>query len=584
MIIKELNIFSCADNKILKTYTFVINGLNIILGERKEEGKETNGVGKTTMVEAISYILGSSKPKDFNSSLLASKDIFLVLEVLVHNNTLWLARLINDDKHGYILSGSNALTYRIESWEKEESKKYKEYVNSLFDSQDDAPAFSSLREYIIRDEKKGFVDIGLPNRKAILESSYLAYLFNLPFTFEKEIADVKNKQKELSKKITLINSLKNEIGTLKMNEKKIEKEIEDLDKMIKRVNLNEKFSNDANQYRENKSIYNKLQKEIFELEHIKKQYAKNINNLEEKLNEIKLLNDIEPFYKQLIDYFPESVRKNKDEIFTFYNFMVDNRGIYFNHKIEEVNHEINVKTSELAEYSKVLENISRNFSNTDIVVDISQISDEKSKKYEELAGIKLKIKLYEEKTTVNSEINKLKQEILRLIEIKQDLFKGFTEDINKIKKIFADLLWNAYQETGVLDFELNNNTGVNDSTGRIKMVCKIDDEKSHGRLYMKINIFDLTWFIRGIENKGNINFLFHDGSYSKPDKYAKAKLLMYVDSKLKKLGKGQYFITLNVDELEKESIDEFDKMRSIVAKLRRGDEEVNRFFGFRYMN
>ncbi|OMD33747.1 DUF2326 domain-containing protein [Paenibacillus odorifer] len=146
------------------------------------------------------------------------------------------------------------------------------------------------------------------------------------------------------------------------------------------------------------------------------------------------------------------------------------------------------------------------------------------------------------------------------------------------------MLWNAYGEIGILDFELNNNTGVNDSTGRIKIICKIEDEKSHGRLYMKINIFDLTWFIHGIENNKDINFLIHDGSYSKPDKYAKAKLLKYVDTKLKSIGKGQYFITLNVDELEKESIEDFDAMGAIVAKFRRGDDEVNRFFGFRYKN
>ncbi|OMD01075.1 hypothetical protein [Paenibacillus odorifer] len=350
MIIKELNLYSFTDKKLLKTYPFVINGLNIILGERKEEGKETNGVGKTTMIEAINYILGSSKPKDFNSTNLISKDIFIVLEVMVNRKIIWLARLINDNKHGYILSGSREITYSINNWRKEENKKYKEYVNSLFDTENGAPAFSALREYIIRDEKKGFTDIGLPNRKAMLESSYMAYLFHLPYTYEKEIADVKNKHKELSKKIKLINSLKNDISNLKMDERRIEKEIEKLDVMIRSVNLNEKFIKDAKQYEENKSSYNTLQKEIFELEHIKKQYAKNINNLEEKLNELKMLNDIESFYNQLIGYFPDSVKKNKDDIFAFYNFMVDNRGIYFNHKIEGINHELNVKQEKLKTY------------------------------------------------------------------------------------------------------------------------------------------------------------------------------------------------------------------------------------------
>ncbi|MCU5092047.1 DUF2326 domain-containing protein [Bacillus toyonensis] len=52
------------------------------------------------------------------------------------------------------------------------------------------------------------------------------------------------------------------------------------------------------------------------------------------------------------------------------------------------------------------------------------------------------------------------------------------------------------------------------------------------RLHMKINIFDLTWILFRQEQGKAIEFLVHDGSYSKPDDYVKGKLLREVEQKL----------------------------------------------------
>ncbi|MFA2757376.1 DUF2326 domain-containing protein [Bacillus paranthracis] len=151
--------------------------------------------------------------------------------------------------------------------------------------------------------------------------------------------------------------------------------------------------------------------------------------------------------------------------------------------------------------------------------------------------------------------------------------------------MFNKLVSEAYNETGLIEFELNNNTNVNDATGRIKITCKIDDEKSHGRHYMKVNMFDLSWLLHRLEESmERITFLIHDGSYSKPDRFAKTTLLKYVDDEMKKIERGQYFITINVDELADEVIGDFDKEGSIIAKLKRSKDNKDRFFGFRYTN
>ncbi|WP_163536345.1 DUF2326 domain-containing protein [Gracilibacillus sp. YIM 98692] len=586
MILRNLLIYSFSEKSILKEYEFNEYGLNILMGERKEKGQETNGVGKTTMIESITYLLGGSCPKDFKGKKsLSEKDILLILEVKNNDKNIFLGRLINSPEKGFVLY-SDKISFNLGEWVvKETQQEYKEYINNLFGEQntEDTPAFSALREYIIRDEKKGFVDINLPNRNAANEASYFAYLFGLPHNFEFDIAKIKKEQKELNKKLGIINSLKQEIGDLKLKEDKIKQEIQKLDEVLLNASLKEKLKDDASDYSKSKEEYNNLQNTIFKLEHIKKQYQRNIIDLEEKVEEIKSLNDIEPFYEQLIGYFPDKIKKNHSQIQTFYDYMIENRGEYFKRKIDDINYQINEETKKLNKIGSSLSRKSLAFINTDIVSDISRINEEKNEKFEELADIRVKINLYQEKTEVSSDINKKKRDILRLIDLKQDIYNNYLEKIEHIENFFNHLVSVAYNETGLLDFELNNKTNINNVTGRIEISCKIDDEKSHGRLYMKINMFDLTWFLFGLKNgEGNIPFLIHDGSYSKPDRHAKKRLLEYVQSELEFIRKGQYFITINVDELEKETIKQFDKDGSIVAKLKRGNNDQDRFFGFRY--
>ncbi|MER2192152.1 MAG: DUF2326 domain-containing protein [Solibacillus sp.] len=584
MIIKSLIIYSYSTQEMLKKYTFNECGLNIILGERKEEGQETNGVGKTTMVESMDFLLGGSCPNDFKEKdTLINKDIFLVMHVIKDDESVFLGRLINQPMEGYILY-SNSLIFDLAQWDIKND--YKEFINSfIIEQKDTEPPFSALREYIIRNEKSGFIDIKLPNRNAMSEAMYFAYLFGLPYDFELDISKIKKEQKEINKKLTLINSLKTEIGDLKLKEEKIKKEINYLDEIIMNVKLTEKLKEDAIDYSFSKDEYNKVQNIIFELEHIKKQYEKNIYDLEEKAEEIKLLNDLEPFYKQLIGYFPKDIKKNYEEIQYFYDFMVDNRGEFFKHKIENIEDRIKKQTIKLNKIGNTLSKKSLAFINTDIISDFSRINEEKNEKFEELAEIRIKINLYQEKTETTTQINKLKTEVLRLTEIKQNIYANFQEKILGISELFNGFVKEAYNESGILEFELNNKTGINNATGRIEINCQIDDEKSHGRLYMKINMFDLTWFVNSLRSdQEKTPLLIHDGSYSKPDKNAKKRLLKYVDNLLKEIGKGQYFITVNIDELDQEVFSDFEKRGLIIAKLQRGNDDKDRFLGFRYKN
>lgn len=586
MIFKELIIYSFKEKKILENYPFNIYGLNIILGERREKGQETNGVGKSTMIDTINYILGRECPKEFSKSKeVCEKELFAVLNLEVNKKNLFLGRYLLEPEEGYVLD-SESVSFELKNWTSMDNEKYREYINMfIINLNKNTPRFTALREYIIRDEKTGFMGIGLPRRKAVDEAKYLSYLFNLPTGFEEEINVIKNSLKTVNNKLKLINSLKNEIVELKAKQKDVFVKMKDIDEYIKNIEIVGSLKDSAKKYNTIRKNYNYIQNEIFELEHINKQYKLNIEDLEEKLNEIKKLNDIESFYKQLIGYFPNEISKNQSEIKAFYEYMVENRGNYFKYKILETEQSIKRLKGELKTLEQQIKHYSGVFKQSAILKDITKMNEEKNLLFQQLDEVRGKISLYEEKAQTNAEITTLKQKILREIQIKQDIFNEKKDELEEISVIFNTLVNEAYGEEGLLEFELNSGTNLNDSTGRIKVICEIEDEGSHGRHYMKVNMFDLTWLIYRIKKKmNNINFLIHDGSYSKPDKYAKAKLLKYVDDVLVRAKQGQYFVTVNIDELDEEDLKSFDVDGKIVAKFRRGNNDNERFLGFRISN
>ncbi len=591
IMLKKLSIISLIDKALKKQYEFHA-GINIILGDKPIEefadsvSKEANGAGKTTMVESLRYLLGNSLPSAFeNRPLLAEKDLFLTLEVQANGKSIILGRMINSPDYGFYSKYDKITLDLLNNWVQLEDKDYKKYVQDIFMGElidKETPSFSSIREYLIRDEKLGFNNIVLTSRNAIINYKILAYLSELPFNAEKEIQAIKKLQKEKNDSLKQIDALTNNITELKLQEKKIQSEINRLSNVLSKLNMADKIEDTVSLYNEVKAKLSKVQRQIFELENIKLQYRKNINDLQQKVSEIKALNDIEPFYKQLIDYFPDKVGRNFQELQTFYGFMVENRGKYFLGKIEDLERELKQLNAQKIKLQETLSNSTQLINSKDIFADLNIVSEELKQKSQELAEIKFKIDFYNKKSEITNEINKIKQDIIKMTEIKHDEFLSVKEKTTKITAIFDTLMKESYNEEGVLEHEYDNRTGLNDTTGRIKIKCEIPDENSHGRLYMKINMFDLSWFLSRVDNNNTVGPLVHDGSYCKPDKEVKFKLLKYVNDYLGKTSAGQYIITANNDEFEEQAIQYFKDNKLIIAELNRKDGHQNRFFGFKF--
>lgn len=586
MIIKSLFVISHDDGEILKEYTFNEQGANIILGEKRENNDETNGVGKSTMIDCLSFLLGKTIPNYYsNNEILLKKDIFIALDIRFNDNKVFLGRSFNSPRNGYILESSEVPTNKIEEWKKVGLSEFKAFTEQMILKEaSENITFAALREYIIRDEKTGFNDILLPNRSGIKQYILLNYLFSMPNLTEYEIKSYKDIIDNMSNEIKIIESMNVNITALKVKEEEMINEIEELNQIIEHTKTAVHFNKSSNEYSSIKNELNELQSKIFEYEHICNQYQKNIDNLHQKVNEIKQLEDVEKFYEDLVGFFPKEVKSNYSKVKEFYDFMVESRGDYFKDKISTLKSSLKKLYKDKEGLEAELEETSRIFKSTDYVEDISIVMDEKRKKEIELAEIRVRIGDYNRKNEIVEKINDIQQEVHRINMMKYDEFLSYSTKKNELQKIFNELMEVTYKQHGFLDFEYDNRISYssNSTTGRVKISCSIPDERSHGRLHMKINMFDITWFLNRVLNNLGIYFLIHDGSYSNPDPYVKGTLLNFLNQKLKAIGKGQYFITVNKTELLEDDLRHFEESGMVIAKLDRLNNDKNRFFGFKF--
>ncbi|MBS4217490.1 DUF2326 domain-containing protein [Bacillus sp. FJAT-49711] len=589
MILKELSIYSFNEKKVLNSYRFNDVGLNIILGEKKDEADEANGVGKTTMVECLSFLLGEEvHPYYKNNKILISKNILITLEISANGIIYFLGRYFNTPEKGYILYDKKA-NFDLNCWEPYEDKDYKTKIQEIIlGDKVEEISFASIREYIIRDEQNGFIKdtLGISGRNATTQNKVLAFLCNLPYNSESEIKKITKRITELKdEKKALSTTIGKTISELRSEKSKYTNQIKKLEKDINSININKQYNIKVSEYSKNKNELNKIQNKIFKLLHVKNQYQQNIENLKQKVEDIKGLNDIEPFYKQLLGTFPNEVSHNYENVKKFYDFMVDNRGKFYEGKIESIDNDLEELNTLKASYEEKLKEDYKILKSSNIVEDINSMISNREDLNTKIAEINIQINNHDRLKNLTNKINSLKSERLLVTQKKTDEFTSYEQHILSLETLFQTLSELAYDTDGILNIEFDNNVNdrKNSITGRVIIECSLPDDRSHGINYMKINMFDLTWFLSSLsgESGHNINFLIHDGSYSKPNPSVKAKILKFVDTKIKSLSKGQYFVTINKDEVLKKDIDFFEKNGNIIAKLERTDDNSKRFFGFK---
>lgn len=416
MVFEELIVYSYKENKIMKKYEFNTIGVSIVLGEKDRERLEgdSNGVGKTTFVELMRCLMGQKiKKTTLKSKEIIDNKIFVYIKCSLNNKTMYLGKKLYE-QDGYILN-KGKIDYEITKWEKKNENDYREEIESiLVKNKEDVynVKLSSLVEYILRDSIEGFVDILRIRRHPDVSASCIAYLSGLPYWLEMEINKIKAKIVKLKIKKDFVNSLKDEIADFRFEKKKLQVEVDELNKSISSLNITIGIRLYEENYKQAREEYSNLKKIILRNEKQANQYKQNITSLKQnKDNSDKLIN-LKCFYEQLLNYFPESLEKSYEEIVEFYAFMEGNREIIYTKNIEDLEMNIKILREKLQITEDTMESYSDILNNKEISEDYNWLINELNDKHKILSEVEYKIEVYESQKKINEEINKYKVDIL----------------------------------------------------------------------------------------------------------------------------------------------------------------------------
>ena len=146
----------------------------------------------------------------------------------------------------------------------------------------------------------------------------------------------------------------------------------------------------------------------------------------------------------MLNYFPEDLSQNYEQMESFFGFMLENRGDYFKERIKELEKEAEHLQMQKQEIKEIITLSTRIFQNTQIVDDIHNINEQLNIEYLRLADVKMKIEKYNEINDLTKQSNEKGKEILeKTIEYEAE-YNQYSENIENIETHFQNLVQAAY--------------------------------------------------------------------------------------------------------------------------------------------
>lgn len=591
-MINLLRIFS--DTGLFKTVTFH-TGVNLILGvpSGEREGRELNGVGKSTLVRLIDFALVGDGAKSYFSdercSFLREEEHSFQLEFMADTSRYRIRRTF--DRNAPIQFGK--ADEQLSDYSESEAKDI--LAQSLLVDPDyvghvDTSWYRNLIRFFITDDKSSHQRTDPLNwvHSSIRKSECLAYnyyLLNLPNQHLVEFD-------RLSRKLKEEREHKKQIEARIMEEtgKAVQQVRSDLDRM--RAQIDEyKQSLETFQFL---ADYQTIESELREvtnsiaermrhfaalkrrLAHLEQSYALNLSLDVEHITRL---------YGELEAELAAYVRKRLDEVITFRNDIAANRKKFLVERERAIRAELASVESEAKELegrrSQLLGWLQERKALDAIRNSYERIAHE-SQQYERSAS---RVKSLEEEERKIAETNAAMAEtIVELHRERQTL----DDQISDIRRTFFDILRNTIYVNESADDAYFDIEATNRPASPLAIQIEVPKRDSLGKSRFKLPVYDLTVFLRILTQGRRLpHFLVHDGAFNGVDVKTVVQFLNYIQKRSVKLPTMQYLVTLNEDQVipsektmaELEGI-EFDVERSVIAHY--GDVPSKMIFSREY--
>ena len=539
-------------------------GINIIYGKysKDKEAKGINGIGKSSLVRLINYmLLSDSSEKEFRKTkynFLRSENHSLILEFSVNGKKHFIKREF--DNENVIWHGTQP--NKLSDYDKSEMLSILSGQLLPVENNEvylEGNRFRTLMQFFIKDDiqNKGRSDATnffsfTPN--AIEKYIYNFYLLNLPtknlINFNEVAKDYKSYSSALK---THEEKLKIETGRT-IEEYRSEKLKLETNVALLRKRL------DGYDFRDTHSEIEKKLSEIISQINLKSQEYHEISQRLKNIRDSYQVNQdidtekIKKLYNEVQANFGTSVKKSLDEIIEFKKEILENRNKFLVNKERDLIETIDVIFKELSR----LEN-----SRTKLLGELKEKGalDKLEKTYEDLLTEQSYLERQNLILQQVDEYNVILSDLeVALSATKKDVVSDIQRShssLDELRKLFYEIL----EATVYMDEEPVSgyfDVAVNSKSKKGALPFKIDvnipKSGSHGQEVLKTIAYDLMIFINEVKQQRNLpDFLIHDGVFYGMSHKTMVNILNYIHMKsaeLNEIKQFQYIVTFSEDEVE----------------------------------
>lgn len=547
-------------NKNFKNIEFNDKFNAIVASKQSNEKKDTHGLGKSTLIRVIDFLLISSYNK--NTDKLLGNDLFIGQEFygefkLNNGKYLVIKRAINSaTKVFFKLNDSKLDSFKLDiDWDEELTfKKARAKLNEYL-------GFNTLKNwdyrksitYFLRSQQD-YLDVFELNKFKGKHKYWKPFVFDLlgfngnlileKLEIEENIEDLKKKTKTLKLEAQIDTSEKDRLeGLLEIKKS----ELSEIKNQIDKFNF---FKEDIHT---NKHLVEEIDTKLQAFNTDRYRISYEINKIESSLSEISDDIDdkeINSLFKDVNLYYPKQLKKEYEDLINFQKSLTTERKEFLTETLSLLK----------LDYTKLNKSIKEIESRKSDLLSLLTEKDSyfKFKEYQkktigievEIERIKGKLKAIDISLVFENEI-KEKKEIIsnKISELKDSLSKRKHSNINKT---FNSIIKEILDTTALISLKLNKQGNVEFNADYQNKTDLVKTSESQGTTYKKLLCvaFDLSLLVN-YSDKSFYKFVYHDGVLEGLDDRIKIRYINLIKEFCEEYDL-QYIVTLIDSDLPKD--------------------------------
>ena len=523
-------------NKNFKNIEFETE-FNVVLASTQEKYKkeDTHGLGKTSLIHVINFILlGSFNKKIFGNNIFHGVIFYGELE-LNNGKYLILKRSIDaNTKISFIINDAKSKGFSVpENWDYENLafNKARKQLNEHLGFEV-VPSYDYRKSitYFLRTQQD-YLDVYKLDKFKGKHIDWKPFVFELLGYDSNLIIKKLSLEEDIDKKKEIIRVLKDE-ARININDRdKLaglldikELEVSEAKNTIDKFNF---FQLDQNI---NEGLIEKLDNQIQILNTDRYRITYDISKIEESLANIaeKInIEELEKLHSEATLLFPEGLKKEFADLLKFNEAISKDRKKYLNENLQSlkielisVNKELKLLESEKSEKLSFL-------TEKDSYLKFKEYQKNLSKVEAEVERIKDKIAAVDQSIEIEKEISKIQQDVEKTIsDIREAVNKRKHADINRI---FNSIITDVLGTNALISIEQNRQGNIEYSADYQNPSDLNTTSEAQGTTYKKLlcMAFDLSLLIH-YSNKSFFRFVYHDGILEGLDNRIKIRVLKKV--------------------------------------------------------